>query len=481
MQMKNSLWSKVLAIGAVVGLLTLVLARIGFLVDERRGRQQEAIQGVQQSQAGAQSVLGPWLYRECVEEWEVKLGDGKDRHVHTERREFRLELAASKLSVASQAQAEQRYRGLFKVNGYLSHLALDAQWPSLAALMPTPKSADTRLRCEPVTLMVALSDTRGVQRAELKINDLDVAVNAGTNHPTYGRGMHAILRDAQLAGAVHARLTLDLRGTSRLELVPAAAQTEWDLRSDWPHPSFGGRFLPVQRDVTNEGFHAVWRVSELSSSAARDVAQGGLLCPADVAGGPAMGGVNYQDGAGSDEVVATARDARCLDTLAVSFIDPINPYVLADRAVKYGLLFVALTFVAVALTEVLGRTRVRRVHPVQYALVGLALSLFFMLLLALSEHLLFEIAYAVASAACAGVLGIYGAHMLGGWRAGAAFGGALGGLYGLMYVLLTREQTALVVGTIGLFAAVAAVMLLTRKLDWYRLFDDLSAPRARTE
>jgi inner membrane protein len=104
-----------------------------------------------------------------------------------------------------------------------------------------------------------------------------------------------------------------------------------------------------------------------------------------------------------------------------------------------------------------------------------------MLLLALSEHLLFELAYAAASVACAGVLGVYGANMLGGWRAGAAFGGALGGLYGLMYLLLTREQTALVVGTIGLFAAVAAVMLLTRKLDWYRLFDDLSVPRARTE
>src|SRR5204863_3307379 len=114
---------------------------------------------------------------------------------------------------------------------------------------------ETRLRCEPVTLMVAVSDTRGVQRAELKVNDQDLAVNAGTDHPTYGRGMHATLPDAQLAGAVHARLTLDLRGTSRLELVPAAAQTEWDLRSDWPHPSFGGRFLPVQRDVTDEGFH----------------------------------------------------------------------------------------------------------------------------------------------------------------------------------------------------------------------------------
>ena len=117
----------------------------------------------------------------------------------------------------------------------------------------------------------------------------------------------------------------------------------------------------------------------------------------------------------------------------------------------------------------------RRVHPVQYALVGLALSLFFMLLLALSEHMAFEWAYGAASAACALVLGAYGSHMLGGWRAGAAFGGALGLLYGLLYVLLTREQTALVVGTVGLFALVAAVMMLTRRVDWYGLFGELGA------
>jgi inner membrane protein len=210
----------------------------------------------------------------------------------------------------------------------------------------------------------------------------------------------------------------------------------------------------------------------LASTAVRDAAEGVALCEGDAATALSTGG---DETAGYP--VRGAATANCLDDLAVSFVEPVNPYMLSDRAIKYGLLFVALTFVAVALTEVLARPRVRRVHPIQYGLVGLALSLFFMLLLALSEHLRFEIAYAAASVACAGVLGAYGAHMLGGWRAGAAFGGALGLMYGLLYVLLTREQTALVVGTIGLFAAVAAVMLLTRRVDWYRLFDELGTPR----
>lgn len=464
----SSLWAKLLAIGAVVGVLAIVLARIGYLVDERRGRQLEAVQSVQQSQAGAQAVLGPWLHRTCTEEWDVEVGEGKDRKLQTERREFRLDAAATRLGVASQAQAEQRYRGLFKVNGYLSRLDLDAQWTSLDALQPTATMRGGRLACTPVTLMLAMTDNRGVQRAELKIDGHAQAVSAGTEHPKYPRGLHASLAERPLAGPLQAHLTLDLRGTGRLDLVPAAAQTDWDLRSDWPHPSFGGRFLPVEREVGEGGFHAIWRVSELASSAAREVAEGAALCAGDLSA--ALAG-EYAEGA-----VAARDNPHCLDTLAVSFIDPVNPYVLSDRAIKYGLLFVVLTFVAVALTEVLARRRVRRVHPVQYALVGLALSLFFMLLLALSEHLAFEWAYGAASAACALVLGAYGSHMLGGWRAGAAFGGALGLLYGLLYVLLTREQTALVVGTIGLFALVATVMMLTRRIDWYRLFDELAVP-----
>jgi inner membrane protein len=471
--LKNSLWGKLLAIALVVLLIALVLARIGFLVDERRGWQQEAIRSVQQSQAGAQSVLGPWLHRACVEEWDAEVGEGKDRRVETQRREFRLQAAPQSLTVQSQAAAESRYRGLFKVNGYLTRLDLAAQWASLDALEPQAQVRGGRLACGPVTLMLAVGDTRGVQRAELKLGGRAVVVNAGTEHPVYASGLHAALAPASTAAPLAVELSVDLRGTGRLDLVPAAGQTEWDLRSDWPHPSFGGRFLPVTREVKDDGFHAVWRVSALASDAAREVARGTPLCMADMDAGA-------EPYAAPVSAAAPPGGPRCLDTLAVSFIDPVNPYVLADRAVKYGLLFVALTFIAVALTELLA-PRARRVHPVQYALVGLALSLFFMLLLALSEHMRFELAYAAASAACAGVLGVYGSAMLGGWRAGAAFGGALAALYGLLYVLLTREQTALVVGTLGLFAAVAAVMLLTRRLDWYRLFDNVGPARAGTE
>jgi inner membrane protein len=141
------------------------------------------------------------------------------------------------------------------------------------------------------------------------------------------------------------------------------------------------------------------------------------------------------------------------------------------------MLFIVLTFSAVALTEVLST---RRVHPVQYALVGLALALFFLLLLSLSEHIAFGQAYAAASAACVALLAFYARHMLGSWRAGLAFGAGVALLYGLLWTLLRMEQWALAIGSALLFAVLAAAMVLTRRIDWYALTEGLQQ-RARRD
>jgi inner membrane protein len=267
---------------------------------------------------------------------------------------------------------------------------------------------------------------------------------------------------AQPAARLKVRVQLELAGTGELALVPAADATRFNLQSDWPHPSFGGRFLPTAHDITEAGFSARWVVSSLASDAPAQLQRVGGLCPVALA-------PRVSSPSGSAPY-AEPTTHGCLDTLQVSFFDPVNPHVLSDRAIKYGLLFVVLTFVAVALVEVLSG---RRVHPVQYLLVGLALSLFFLLLLSLSEHWPFAFAYLGAAAACALLLGYYAAHMLGRAVAGVAFGASIAGLYGLLYALLQMEQNALAIGSVGLFAAVAAVMVLTRRIDWYALFDGL--------
>ncbi|MBP6764673.1 MAG: cell envelope integrity protein CreD [Rubrivivax sp.] len=442
--MRHPLLAKTLAVFATVLLLWLALARIGFLVDERQSYQVQAVQSVQQSHAGAQTLLGPLLQRVCSETWPVVTGTGADRRAETQRRDFTLLATPTRLDVDTTTQADARYRGLFKVNGYNARLVLKAQWADLAALQPRATQPQSQLVCLPITAWVATTDVRGLRGARLALDGVALNVRPGTGHDVLAQGLQAELpaSTAAVPTVPHSLVAeIDLVGTAALALVPAAESTTWTLRADWPHPSFGGRFLPAQREVGDTGFSARWAVSSLATSVPQDLVNPG----------------------GKKLTLAG------LDTLAVDFVDPVNPYTLSDRAIKYGMLFVALSFASVALAELLARGRVRRVHPVQYALVGLTLCLFFLLLLSLSEHLAFATAYAVAATACVLLLGIYARHMLGSVRDGWLFGAGMALLYGLLYLLLLREQTALVLGSLGLFAALAGVMLLTRRVDWYRL------------
>ena len=440
----NPLVIKAFAILVIVGLLMLALGRIGYLADERQERFREAEASVEQSQAGRQALLGPVLHSACVEEWDAVSGEGKERTVTTGRREFTLGATPRQLSVQANVMMEPRYRGLFKINTYAAKTQLRAQWAPLTSLRPVAEHPGGRLSCQAPVLMVGVSDARGIRQAVVKVEGDTLAVAAGTAHPSHPRGFHVVLPEAlrRAEQPLSAEVTLELVGTTNLAVAPVAEDTRMQLDSNWPHPSFGGRFLPVTREVRQHNFSAAWQVSSLATTAPLDFAHGAALCANEAAAG------------------------KCIESFNVSFIDPVNPYSLSDRAIKYGLLFIALTFVAVAMVEVMRRLRV---HPIQYLLVGCALSIFFLLLLSLSEHLSFVLSYATASVACVGLLTFYGAHLLCGWRAGLVFGAGVAGLYAALYALLQMEQTALVIGSVLLFVVLAAVMMLTRRVDWYAL------------
>ena len=441
----NPLLAKALALAVIVGLLMLGLGRIGSLADERQQRFHEAVASVEQSQAGRQAVLGPVLHSQCSEEWDSITGEGRERSTTTHRREFQLTATPRQLSVQAVVSMEPRYRGLFKVNTYVSRTQLTAQWPTLAALRPVAEHAGSRLVCQAPVLMVGVSDARGIRQATVQVAGDTLTVAAGAGHKSHPRGFHALLPEAlrQANAPVTAEVTLELVGTADLAIAPVADDTRMKLDANWPHPSFGGRFLPVAREIRADGFSATWQMSSLATTAPLDFARGAGLC----------GG---QDGP----------EGKCIESFNVSFIDPVNPYSMSDRAIKYGLLFIALTFVAVGMVEVMRRLRV---HPIQYLLVGSALSIFFLLLLSLSEHLAFGPSYVVASAACVALLGFYGRYLLGGAKAGAMFAAGIAGLYGALYLLLQLEQSSLVIGSGLLFVVLAAVMVMTRRVDWYAL------------
>ncbi len=443
------------------------LGMVGGVVAEREGRLHEAQRGVAASLASEQTLVGPVMQRSCVETWESTQGEGKDRKTTTERRDFTVLRAPNALQVDARASLEPRYRGLYKVNGYLAKSTLKATWTDTAWAMPSPQQPHASVRCEAPVLAVGIGDARGIRNAQLSVGGVAQKLEAGSVLPNLPRGFHARLDPAVLnAGTLSVEVGLEVVGTETLAFAPIADATTVHLASDWPHPSFAGRFLPSQRTVTAKGFDASWQLSTLASSAQQELLSGAATC--------ALGDSPEEALARNAPENSSGKRTGCVETFGVGFIDPVNPYVLSDRATKYGLLFIGLTFVAVLLVEVMRRLRV---HPIQYLLVGSALTVFFLLLVSLTEHIAFEWAYLVASAACTLLLGFYGAYVLRGRLAGLAFGGGIGLLYGALYLLLQMEQNSLVLGSGLLFAVLAAVMVVTRRVDWYGLMAQLRLER----
>ena len=254
------------------------------------------------------------------------------------------------------------------------------------------------------------------------------------------QGIHAPLTLASLQKeGLTADFTLNLAGTSSLSLVPVGRSSELLLQSNWPHPNFLGNFLPDERKVTDKGFSARWRSTWFANNI--------------------NSAFMYDNGIMEEEK---------LPTFTTSLIEPVDHYQLTERAVKYAVLFLGLTFMAFFLFETLTGLRV---HPIQYLLVGAALVLFYLILLAFSEHLGFDVAYLLASVACSGLIAFYLSAVLRGMRRGMLFAASLLLLYGILYMLLQSEDNALVLGSVLLFGVLAGIMLLTRKLDWYQVAD----------
>jgi inner membrane protein len=472
--LKHPLFTKLAALAAIGLLLLFGLSMIDNVVRDRVRYRSLTAQSVAESLAGPQTLMGPLIHSACVESWDVETGKGDERRMVEQRREFRLTAMPEQLKLTTGAAMEERARGLHKVNTYNLKAQITAQWGSLAALVPQSTIKDSRMHCGAPIVMMAVGDARGIRTAQFTLGSQALALKPGTFHPAYSRGLHAALPESVRgkADGLTATLDLELVGTERLSIVPLGGNTEVLMTSSWPHPSFAGRFLPSEREITKAGFSAQWRLSSLATTAQADIAEGKPVC----VGGDS--GSVYASTRDSDYSAAAApAQGPCADSFSVAFVEPVNPYSLSDRAIKYGVLFIALTFVAVGLFEVMKKLRV---HPVQYLLVGSALCSFFLLLVSLSEHLPFGASYAVAASACVLLLGYYASHILGGLARGIPLAGGIGVLYGLLYVLLQLEQTALVVGAVALFLVLAAVMVLTREVNWYGLAQGGTTPPRAT-
>jgi inner membrane protein len=439
----------------VLGLTLAILVPLSMIrgtIHERQAYRNEAVNAIAASYAGAQALAGPVLVVPYVETVEVDERDaqGTLRKVRREERR-RWTFFPTSLDLTGKLTPSTRKRGLHEVRVYELKGQLSARFD---AVIPDDDDAIAPRRIGKPWLGYGISDVRGLAGSpRLRINRRDAALEQGLGGRE-GAGVHVRLA-APHAGqrlALDTRLDFALGGTESLAIAPLGKRNRIVIDSPWPHPQFNGDFLPRTRRVDTAGFHAEWEVSSLASNAQSQYLGGQLLPTAAAHVGEGMG--EHAAGAGA------------LDAVGVSLVDPVNPYSQADRASKYGLLFVLLTFVGFFMFELIKQLRI---HPIQYGLVGLALAIFFLLLVSLSEHIAFGLAYLAASVACIGLLGFYLAHVLRSRVRGIGFAAMLATLYGALYGLLVSEDNALVLGAGLLFVILAAIMVVTRKVDWYRV------------
>lgn len=444
--MQRTLLWKIALIGLVAVLLQIPVEMVRGLVAERKQARDGVIAEIARASSEAQRIVGPILYvpwtRRSTEATTTTDDSGHSRTIRKEKVERgQVTLLPTTLQVEGKIDLQKKHRGIYEAHLYTLYATLGGTF----VLPPNLGIADDNLEWGHALLVLGIQDTRGIRdRVQIDWDGAQPALfPGGIEAAGAPSGIHADLGTLPANKAPVTRrfsIALSLLGTERLDIVPAGATTTVSLGSTWPHPSFAGKILPdADSRVSAEGFAATWRTSHFATN----LAQLHQRC-----------------------VQSRQCDAFTQHSLAVSFLQPVDLYQTVERSVKYGFLFIGLTFLAFFLFEILKRLAI---HPVQYALVGFALAVFFLLLISLSEHLGFTAAYAVAALACVALIGYYIAYVLQSARRGALFGVALAALYGLLYVLLRMEDHALLAGSLLVFACVATAMVATRRVDWYAL------------
>jgi len=437
----------------VVGLvLTIPLFSIWLLVYDRQTQQKEATSSITAGWGGPQVMAGPVLvipYRANATETVVQNGQSVTRSNQVTKE---LTISPEVVELSTELRPDVRKRSIYEAVVYDSAVSGKARFalpPDLARSGVDPAQMDLS-RAE---LRFGLSDPRGLganPRVGAGGRSLRMLPGGGSGG---GRGFFAWLDASGIASQpLVVDFAYDFRGDASLSLAPQAGDTHWTVKSSWPSPSFGGDFLPAERSVGANGFQATYRVGNLALGRS-------LISTGD------PGASNLAEKVPAPAADASTRPAEsdAAQAASISLIQPVDLYSQVNRATKYGFLFIGFTFLALLMFDVIGGVSV---SAVEYLLMGAALILFFVLLLAFAEVIGFTPAYVVASAAIAGLNTAYSAAVLASWRRASFIGGLLVGLYAVLYILLSLEAYSLLIGALLLFAALAGVMYATRRIDW---------------
>lgn len=423
--LRNSITVKLFSIGIIILLLLIPALMIEGVIRERQSTSESAVSEVGSKWGLEQTITGPVI----TIPYKTVIKDEKNNLITvTQYAHFLPE----KLNITGDATTENRHRGIYEVVVYKSKLKFSGTF-----LLPKPQElniAPNDILWNDAYLEIGISDMKGInENIELKLNDAKYLLNPGIESADIvSSGVSTKIKLNDSSRLFSYSFDLNLNGSKMLYFVPLGKENIVELKSSYPTPSFDGNFIPDTREVNDKGFSAKWKVLHLN--------------------------LNYpQQWTSNSFAVAES-------SFGVNFLVAVDHYLKATRAAKYAVLIIALTFMGFFFVEIINKTRI---HPFQYILVGLAICIFYALLLAFSEHIGFNYSYMLSTILVLGAIAYYSKFMFGNARTTLLLSSVLVIIYGFIYVIIQLEDYALLMGSIGLFIVLLVTMHLSRKIKFY--------------
>ncbi|MDR3339604.1 MAG: cell envelope integrity protein CreD [Candidatus Symbiothrix sp.] len=422
----QSLTFKGITIVILILLLLIPNAMIMDLIHEREERSNETIQKINEKWSLPQTVCGPILTIPFTTTF-----TDTDKKTHIQGHE--LHITPKELNIHTRLFPEERHYGIYKSILYKSEISISGQFAPLDYL----KTIDGVFDLGKAHLGIELSDLRGVtKQLEFNIKGHSYPTEVGGNTYQFRKNLEATLGSIIKPDSTESysfECQLSLNGSSNLRFIPAGSTTNVTIEGDWKAPGFTGSFTPDYQP-TEKGFQASWSILNFN----RNIPEYWI-----------------------DDSI----DSFEYTSFGVILVEPVDHYQQNMRSSKYSLLFIALTFAVFFFVEILTQ---KRIHPIQYLLVGLALILFYSLLLSISEQINFAIAYLIAAVATIALITAYTHSIFKNKSQTGILLVILAILYLFLYVILQLEDVALLIGSIGLFIILGIIMFISRKIKWYK-------------
>lgn len=433
---KQSITIRLFSIGTIILLLLIPVSMVENLIREREARQEEAITEVSSKWGNQQTITGLVLTVPYKSYSKVYEGDKTDKFKLVESREY-AHFLPEVLNITGDISPEVRYRGIYEVIVYNSKISLTGNFAK--PNFDEWQIDKSNILWEDAFVSLGLSDLRSIQEnISVKWNDKQLFFNPGVeSNDVIQTGISTRLssnNSDSINSKAEFSLDLNFNGSTSLNFIPLGKSTKVNIKSKWKNPSFIGAFLPDKREINANGFSANWEVLHLNRS-----------YPQNFRG--AVQGISES-------------------SFGVNLIVPVDEYQKSMRSAKYAVMFITLTFLIFFFVQILNGVKI---HPIQYIIVGLALCVFYTLLIALSEHIAFKYSYLISGISIISLITLYAKSIFNDKKLTAIICLILTILYLFIYSIIQMEDYALLMGSIGLFIVLAIIMYLSRKIDWYAI------------